>query len=262
MHKILQDILKITKQEVENRKNEPLLENLTYFYGHRSFKKNILKPRNGDVGLIAEVKLASPTAGRLGKEVDLLNRLHAYQKAGADAVSIITESRIFKGSLELIAAVKKSILDLPILQKDFVIDDFQIEESRRLCADALLLIARIVDEDKLKKLVKLCQNAKLEPVVEIHNLDDLVKTIKSGTDIIAVNARDLDTLTVDVDEACKLLRSIPDKFIKLGFSGIHSRLEVEKYKQAGAKAVLVGTELMRTSDIDRCIKELKNVSSS
>lgn len=259
MHKILQEILEITKEEIENRKNEPL-EDLTDLYGHTSFKKHILKPRNGDIGLIAEVKLASPTEGQLGKEADLLNRLLAYQNAGADAVSIITESRIFKGSLESVVTVKRSILDLPILQKDFVIDNFQIEESRRLGADALLLIARIVDKDKLGRLVKLCKDEGIEPVVEIHNSEDLIKAIKSETDIIAVNARDLDTFTVDVDRACKLMKSIPEKFIKLGFSGIHCRAEVEKYKKAGANAILVGTELMRANDIDRLIKELKNVN--
>lgn len=260
MHRILQDILTITKEGVENRRNGPLLDDLTLSYGHISFKRHLLKPRNGDIGLIAEVKLASPTEGQLGKAVDLLNRLLSYQHAGADAVSIITESRIFKGSLELVTTVKRSTLDLPILQKDFVIDDFQVEESRRLGADALLLIAGIVDKDKLRRLVKLCKDAGVEPVVEIHNSEDLIKTIKSGTDIIAVNARDLDTFTVDIDRACKLLKKIPDKFIKLGFSGIRSRTEVEKYKEAGAKAVLVGTELMKTNDIKSFIKELKNVS--
>lgn len=260
MHKILLDIFEITKEEVKNRKNEPLLDDLTLLYSHTSFKKCILKPKIGDIGLIAEVKLASPTEGQLGREVNLLNRLQTYQNAGADAVSIITESKIFKGAPGLIATAKRSILDLPILQKDFVIDDFQIEESRRLGADALLLIARIVDKEKLRRLVKLCKDAEVAPIVEIHNLDDLVKAIKSGTEIIAVNARDLDTFTVDVDRACALLQSIPEKFIKLGFSGIHSRAEVEKYKQAGVNAVLVGTELMRTSDINKFIKELKHVS--
>lgn len=224
------------------------------------FKDRILNPKIGDIGLIAEIKLVSPTEGRLGEEVDIPNRLKNYQNAGADAVSVITEKKTFKGRPDLVTIIKRNSSNLPILQKDFVIDDFQIEESRRLGADALLLIARIVNGIVLKRYVKHCKEKGLEPVVEICNLDDLAKAIKSGTEIIAVNARDLDTFEVDVDRACDLLKKVPDKFIKLGFSGIHSRVEVEKYKQAGVKAVLVGTKLMKTNDITKFIKELKNVS--
>lgn len=247
MHKILQEIISSTTEEIKKRKK-------------KAFKESILNPELGDIGLIAEIKLASPAERLLGKAEDLLSRLQAYQNAGADAVSIITESKIFKGSPELIKTAKRSILALPILQKDFVIDNFQIEESHRLGADALLLIAKIVDKDKLRRFVKLCKKVGVEPVVEINKVDELVKAIESGSDIIAVNARDLDTYDVNLDKACGLLKKIPDKFIKLGFSGISSRSEVEKYKNAGANAVLVGTELMKRQNIQEFIKELKNVS--
>lgn len=258
MHRILQDIVSSTLEEIKKRKNEPFAEDLSC-YGHLPFKESISSPRVGDIGLIAEVKLTSPTEGELGKQVDLLNRLQEYQHAGADAISIITESKIFKGSRDLVATAKRSILSLPILQKDFVIDEFQIEESFRLGVDALLLIARIVNGGRLKSFVKLCRKKKLEPVVEICNEDDLDKAIKLEVDIIAVNARDLDTFNVDVDRACKLLKKIPGKFIRLGFSGIRSRTEVEKYKKVGANAVLVGTELMKTNDIKSLITQLKTV---
>lgn len=249
MHKILQEIISSKAEEIKKRKK-------------KTFKESILNPGLGDIGLIAEIKLASPTERLLGKAADLLSRLQAYQNAGADAVSIITESKIFKGSPELIKTAKRSILALPILQKDFVIDNFQIEESHRLGADALLLIAKIVDKDKLRRFVKLCKEVEVEPVVEINKVDELVKAIESGSDIIAVNARNLDTFEVNVDKACRLLKKIPGKFIKLGFSGIHTRVEVEKYKKAGVKAVLVGTELMKTKDINKKILELKNASFS
>lgn len=259
MHRILQDIIDSTAEEIKKRKVKSFAKDLTY-YGHLSFKEYILSPKVGDIGLIAEIKLASPTEGELGKKVDILNRLQKYQHAGADAVSIITENRNFKGSLDLVTTFKRSVLGLPILQKDFVIDEFQIEESCRLGADALLLIARIVNEEQLKRFAKICREKELEPVVEICSDDDLAKAIGSGTEIIAVNARDLDTFNVNINQACELLKRVPDKFIKLGFSGILSRLEVEKYREAGAKAVLVGTELMKTNDIKNFIKELKNVS--
>lgn len=256
MHRILQDIINSTAEEVKKRKSQSSTDDL-FLYGHLPFKQRILNPRIGDIELIAEVKLASPTEGKLGEKVDILNRLQEYQNAGADAVSIITENKTFRGSLDLVATIKRSTLDIPILQKDFIIDDFQIEEARKLGADALLLIARIVNATQLKRFVKLCREKGLEPVVEVCSLDDLSNAINCGTEIIAVNARDLNTFEVDVERACNILKRIPKKFIKLGFSGVHSRSEVEKYKKAGAKAVLVGTELMKTKNIDRLIKELK-----
>lgn len=256
MHRILQDVIDSTGEEVKKRKSQSSADNLIS-YGHLPFKQRVLNPRIGDIGLIAEVKLASPTEGKLGEKVDILNRLQEYQNAGADAVSIITENKTFRGSLDLVVIVKRSTSDLPILQKDFIIDDFQIDEARRLGTDALLLIARIVNKSKLKRFVKQCREKGLEPVVEICSLEDLAKAIKSGTEIIAVNARDLDTFEVNIDRACELLKKVPEKFIKLGFSGIHSRAEVEKYKHAGANAVLVGTELMKTNNIKQLINALK-----
>lgn len=256
MHRILQDIINSTTEEVKKRKGQSSINDLVS-YGHLPFKQRILNPKIGDIGLIAEVKLASPTEGKLGEEADILNRLQEYQNAGADAVSVITENKTFRGSLDLVATVKRSTLNLSILQKDFIIDDFQIEEARKLGVDALLLIARIVNAIQLKRFVKQCREKGLEPVVEVCSLDDLAKAIKSGTEIIAVNARDLDTFEVNIDRACKLLKKVPDKFIKLGFSGVHSRSEVKKYKKAGAKTVLVGTELMKTKNINRLIKALK-----
>lgn len=256
MYKILQDIINCTNIEITKRRNKPV-EDLTS-YGRLSFKQRILNPKTGDIGLIAEIKLASPTTGKLGNKTDLLNRLLDYQTAGADAISVITENKIFKGSPDLVTTIKKSVSELPILQKDFVVDDFQIKESCLLGADALLLIAGVIDLHTLRRFVKLCRRKKLEPIVEICNPEDLVKAIACKTEVIAVNARNLDTLEVNIDKACQLLKQVPDKFIKLGFSGIHSRLDVQKYKQAGAKAILVGTALMKTDNISKLIKELKN----
>lgn len=225
-----------------------------------SFKDNLLNSTIGDIGLIAEIKLASPTEGNLGERADVLKRVRDYRDAGADAISVITEKQIFKGHPDLVTTIKTSFPNLPVFQKDFIVQESQIEESHKIGADALLLIARIVNKVELKRFVSLCKEKNLEPVVEIFNLDDLAKAVDCGAEIIAVNARDLDTFEIDVDRACELLKKIPDKFIKLGFSGIHGRAEVQKYKQAGAKAVLVGTELMKTSNIKKKIMELKNVS--
>lgn len=223
------------------------------------FYQAMLHPKFGKVAIIAEIKLASPSEGVLGTADDIIIRARQYEQAGADAISIVTEKYLFHGETEFVGRIKKAI-SLPVLQKDFVTDEYQISESKFAGADAILLIARLVDLDKLKNFTALAQELGMEAVVEINSQADLVKAVKTSAKIIAVNARDLDTFEVNVDRACKLLKKVPDKFIKLGFSGIHSRAEVEKYKQAGAKAVLVGTALMKTNNIDMKILELKNVS--
>jgi len=209
-----------------------------------------------DILVIAEIKFASLTEPRLGKRSDLISRAKQYEQAGADGISLIIEPRIFKGALSDVVKVKKHV-SLPILVKDFVRDENKIYQIKRAGADRILLIAKIVSGQKLKRFVKLSKAIGLEPVVEINDEQDFKKAITTDTSIIAVNARNLKTLRVDVDKACRLLAKVPQKFIKLGFSGIHSRAEVIKYKHAGAKGVLVGTALMKTKDINQFIKGLK-----
>jgi indole-3-glycerol phosphate synthase len=259
MHNVLEQILGDTKRELEERKKGPVLSVDNTKLKKSSFKENILDPVKGDIALIAEIKLKSPMISDLGSKEDILGNAKEYEQFGADAISIITEKNHFDGELKYVTQTKENV-SLPVLQKDFVIDSFQIEESRALGADALLLIARIIPNDDLINFVNLCKEIGIEPVVEISSKEDLDKALKTETEIIAVNARDLDTFEVSIDKACKLLNEIPSNFIKIGFSGVKSRKEVEKYRIAGAHAVLVGTELMRSDNIEEFIKELKNAS--
>ena len=229
-------------------------------------KKQLIKSKEGfafrelfnkaKMGLIAEVKFASPTNPSLGSVDELLERVKAYEEARADAISIITENHFFKGDSAFVTKVKKTV-KLPVLQKDFVIDEKQIYQAKEIGSDALLLIARLVDKETLKNFVNLCFSLGIEPVVEINSKEDLEKAVKTKTNIIAVNARDLETFVVDIANACELMKKIPDKFIKLGFSGIYSAKEVAMYKRAGAKGVLVGTSLMKAKNVNRLIKNLQ-----
>jgi indole-3-glycerol phosphate synthase len=213
------------------------------------------KKKNNASVLIAEVKFASPTNYHLGSSDDLLQRVKEYEQAGADAISVITEKHFFRGNTAFVSKIKKAV-KLPVLQKDFVIDEKQIYEAKEIGSDALLLIARLVDKKILKEFVNLCLNLHIEPMVEINSEEDLKKAIATKTNIIAINARDLETFAVDVAKACELMKKIPDRFIKLGFSGIHSPKEVLQYKKAGAKGVLVGTSLMQAKDIVNFVNEL------
>ncbi len=209
-----------------------------------------------ELAIIGEIKFASPSAGKLGSRSELLERAKAYEKIGTDAISVITEAHFFKGSVSFIPKVKKEV-SLPILQKDFVLDRSQIIEAKKLGSDALLLIARIIDGKTLKYFVDFCLKLGIEPVVEIHDRRDLGKAVKTKTRIIAVNARDLDTFKVNVEKACALMEKIPTGFTRLGFSGIVSKREIEQYKKAGAKGILIGTALMTKKLEDQDLNILK-----
>ncbi len=240
MNTILLDIIEKKREDLKARKSA------------------FLKPKKDELLIIAEIKLASPTIPFLGSEKDMTKRAREYENAGASAISVITEKHYFKGSVDFIPLLKKEV-SLPILQKDFVIDAEQIYEAKIKDSSAILLIARLVSKKVLKEFVSLAKKIGIEPIVEINNGSDLQKAIATNTSYVAVNARDLATFEVDVDKACMLMKKIPHRFIKLGFSGIHSAIEVQKYKNAGAQIVLIGTSLMKTDDIGRFIKALKHV---
>lgn len=218
------------------------------------FRQSILNAKN--IAIIAELKFASPSEGVLGLSSDLLQKAMLYKKAGADIISIITEQYFFKGDPKFVPMVKKH-LNIPVLQKDFVINEEQILEAKKLGSDALLLIARIIDSNELSEFVELCFTNGIEPVIEIHNKEDLKKAVATSTRIIAVNARDLETLNINVEKACELIKEIPEKYIKLGFSGIKSIKEVKMYKNAGVKGVLVGASLMKAGNVEEFLISLR-----
>ena len=243
-NKLLQIVKKKRSDLLEQKKNRG------------TFKEKMLSSKN--IALIAEIKLASPSISSLGSEDNIVQRAIAYEQAGADAISVITEKHFFKGDVSFIPRVKQQVT-IPILQKDFVIDPYQIYEAKMIGSDAILLIARLINKDILKNFVAQSLKIGIEPIVEINDEEDLEKAVATTTSFIAVNARDLRTLTIDISKACTLLKKIPKKFIKLGFSGIHSSSEVKKYKEAGAKGVLVGTSLMKTANIHSFINDLKSI---
>ena len=256
----LEEIVRIKKEELSHKS---LKIQKTGLSGNRNFKSSenlrfskLFQKEEEGIKLIAEAKFASPTNTNLGSSEDLLRRVKMYEEAGVDAVSIITEKHFFKGDIAFISQVKKEI-SLPVLQKDFIIDSVQIYEAKEAGSDALLLIARLVAVEKLQEFVSLCFSFGIEPVVEINNEEDLKKAVATQTNIIAVNARNLETLVVDVVGACMLVEKIPDNFAKLGFSGITSQREVLLYKESGVNGILVGTSLMKTKNIKQFISDLQ-----
>lgn len=245
MHNKLKQIINKTKQDlIKKKKND------------KKFQKAFLNPHTDKMPIIAEIKFASPSKGNLKDEKSILERTKEYEKAGVVAISIVTEKHFFKGSTKMIKELRE-ITTLPILQKDFVIDQYQIYEAKGLGADAVLIIAKILKEKELTTFVDLAINLGIEPVVEVNSFKDLKKALKTSTKVIAVNARDLDTFKIDISAACKLLKQIPKQYIKLGFSGVQDHNQIKQYREAGVDGVLVGTLLMKAKDISGVILSLQ-----
>lgn len=244
--------MKITLSEIIRNKFKEIKQKKK----KRDFLGSLINPKVRDVSIVAEIKLASPLTGKLGDENDIGKKVKEYENGFADAISVVVDKKYFGGGLEFIRKVKNAV-SLPILAKDFVIDPYQIYEMKVYGADAVLLIAKIISLKKLGQLVKLAMELNLEPVVEVQNKKELENGINTKTRIIAVNARDLKTFEVDIEKACELIRIIPKKFVSLGFSGITDRGGVRKYKNAGAKGILVGTSLMKTKNIKEFLVSLR-----
>lgn len=258
MNDMIRKIISMSEKDLLKRKSVQSIEDMEAKIQNLPKSLDFYSAFN-NFGIIAEIKLASPSAGNLANSEDVLEIASDYKEGGADAISIITEEYFFKGDIKFIKLVKEKS-NLPILQKDFVVDPYQIYESRIAGADALLLIAKIISPDQLIKFTDLCFKIGIEPVVEINDDLDLENALNTKTRIIAVNARDLDNFKVDVERACELVRKIPGDYLKLGFSGVNSKDEVEEYRNAGVSGVLVGTKLMKSGNKQSFLSSLRSES--
>jgi indole-3-glycerol phosphate synthase len=205
--------------------------------------------------LIAEVKRASPSAGAIAPDADPRALALAYEAAGAVAISVLTEPRHFQGSLADLQAVRSSV-GIPVLRKDFNVHPVQLIEARAGGADAALLIVAAVSEDELTALLTTAQDLGIGTLVEAHSDEDLERAIASGARVIGVNARDLETLDVDVPAALDRLRRVPEDRVAVLESGVAVRADVDAAVDAGASAILVGEALMRADDPARAARKL------
>lgn len=219
----------------------------------RDFKEALNKASG--VALIAEIKKASPSLGDINTAVDILDQAKVYEQNGASALSVLTDVH-FKGELSYLKQIK-AITTIPILRKDFIFDPYQIYESKYYGADALLLIASIVTADRLRELVDLTHELGLECLLEVHSAEDLAKALAISTSVIGINARNLQTFEVDLENIVQLAKKIPPDKLLVAESGIQKAEDVKKLTQAGAKAILVGTTLMQARDLPAKIRELK-----
>ena len=254
---ILDDIIAYKKEELAEAKRRISLEELKKKAADagpvRGFGK-ALTTRSGIV-LIAEVKKASPSKGVIREDFDPVRIAGTYEEAGASCLSILTEQKFFQGKLEYLGAVRKSV-GLPLLRKDFIIDEYQIVEARAAGADAILLIAACLEREQMVDYIGVASGLGLDVLVESHTYKELDKSLRAGASLIGINNRDLKTFAVNLQTTLDLLKDIPEDRTIVSESGIRSRADVQKLQDAGVDAILVGESLMREQDIGKKVKEL------
>ncbi len=219
----------------------------------RSLRAALVAP---GMSLIAEIKRRSPSAGAINSELDPVRQAVAYEAGGADAISVLTESRFFGGSLDDLIAVRDAVA-LPVLRKDFTRNEAQIWEARAWGADAVLLIVATLELPVLKDLIAVAKDVGVDAIVEVHTAVDLEKAIATGADIIGVNNRDLTTLRTDLGVAEKLASGLPDGVTTIAESGVSSVDGARRMRSAGFDAILVGEALVRTNDPTALVAALK-----
>jgi indole-3-glycerol phosphate synthase len=213
--------------------------------------------QSSKLSVIAEVKRSSPSKGALAKISDPAELALRYQAGGATAVSVLTEGRKFGGSLADLDAVRSAI-NIPILRKDFMVDDYQFFESRAHGADIVLLIVAALSDLQLSEFYAIAKSLGMQVLVETHTLDEVERALSLDPEIIGVNARDLTTLKIDLGAFDKLAKSIPVGKIKVAESGISSVAEVISYRNSGAEAILVGEALVKDGDPAQMIQNFIN----
>ena len=227
----------------------------------RDFIAALKTPRVGDIGLIAEVKKASPSMGVICKDFDPIRIAKEYEAAGASCLSVLTDEKFFQGSLDYLRQIRAAV-KLPLLRKDFIIDERQILEAVEWGADAILLIVAILTDAQLAKFHSLAVEAGLAVLVEVHDEEEMERALKISPALIGVNNRNLKTFKVDLATteqlAAKLFSSPVTRHSSLlvAESGIHSRADVERLKKCGAGAILVGESLVKQGDIGAKVREL------
>jgi indole-3-glycerol phosphate synthase len=262
---ILDEIIAHKRAEVAERKKsasiEQFEEQIASMPRCRNFYKAVTKPNVRGINVIAEVKKASPSAGVIRQDFDAVEIAKSYQQCGADAISCLTDQKYFQGRLEYISQIKEAV-ELPVLRKDFIIDPWQVFESRAAGADAILLIADVLRKAEISDLLILACELTLTVLLEVHDADTLLEVRSflgfpsAGYSVLGINNRDLSTMKVDINTTSRLSELLDNTNELVAESGIKTRRDVEKLISAGVRACLVGQTLCESSDIAAKFREL------
>jgi indole-3-glycerol phosphate synthase len=252
---ILDEIVASKKKEVAAARQRLPLEDLLHRESPpvRNFRAALAT--GGPIRLIAEIKKASPSAQVIRPHFDPVAIARTYQEHNATCLSVLTDAPYFQGHLHDLTRVRASV-EIPLLRKDFLIDDYQVVEARKAGADAVLLIAEILDDASLCRLLEQARHLGMSALVEFHDEANLPRVLASGADLIGINNRDLRHFGTDLEHTLRLRDRIPSDVMLVSESGIRTRRDVERLEDAGVSAILVGESLLRANDIGLAIKRL------
>lgn len=256
---ILDEIAEKTRHRVEQAKKDIPAENMkemaesmnpdTGFPFERALEKT-------GISFICEVKKASPSKGIIAEEFDYRSIAAAYEQAGADAISVLTEPDYFMGDIRYLQEIHEEV-KLPLLRKDFVIDDYMIYEAKAAGASVVLLICALLEEKTLAQYIRLCDSLGLSALVEAHDETEIQQAVRAGARIIGVNNRNLKDFTVDIRNGIRLREKVPEQILFVAESGITSREDIVELEKGRVNAVLIGETLMRSPDKKEMLANLK-----
>ncbi len=253
---ILDELIAGARQGVEKRRAEvpqaDLEGRLSGRVEDRPFNEALVRP---GLSLIAEFKRRSPSSGAINVVADVASQVSAYERGGAAAASVLTDEPHFGGSLDDLRAARAAS-GLPIIRKDFIVDPYQLYEAAVNGADAVLLIVRALDDDRLRRLHEEAEELDLDTLVEVHDAAELERALVAGAEVVGINNRDLDEMTVDIETTFELMPDIPAGKTVVSESGIGGREELEELDRVGVDAVLIGGSLMVADDPEAKVREL------
>ena len=259
---VLDEIIVGVREDLEVRRAEHPIEKVQELALSAAPALDALKALRGDgktVRIISEVKRSSPSKGTLGEIADPAELAAKYQRGGAAAISVLTEKRRFGGSLEDLDAVRAHV-SIPVLRKDFIINEYQIWEARAHGADIVLLIVAALEEETLHAFLELIESLGMNALVETHTPEEISVAQRIGAKIIGINVRNLKTLEVNNKHYAELAADLPESVIKVAESGVSGLHDVQDYAQAGADVVLIGEALVKSGDPENTVREFSAVS--
>ena len=262
MSEILAKIVNSKKQEVEDAIRTRPLRDLMKKADDTAPARDFIAPLTQDpsISLIAEVKKASPSKGVIRQDFDPVEIAECYASSGAACISVLTDSEYFQGSLEYLSLIRERV-ETPLLRKDFIIHPYQVFESRAAGADAVLLIAECLTRQELRGLNQLTTDLGMVALIELYDKRNLENVLNTGTKLIGINNRDLNTFEVDIEHTIRLRQHIPEDKTIVGESGIYSREDALTLQENDVHAMLVGESLMREDDVAQAVRRLLGLAS-
>lgn len=253
---ILERILAVKRDEIDAAKRARPIESLApHPRAPRSLRAALRRGPGDPIRAIAEVKRASPSAGPIRPDADPVAIAREYERAGAAAVSVLTDESFFDGALSFLRDAAEAIA-VPVLRKDFIIDAYQVAEARAAGADALLLIVAALDGDTLASLIRASRTMGMDPLVEAHSAEEVHRALAAGADVVGVNHRNLADFSIDMSLTSRMRREVPDDVVLVAESGIRNSDDVRALADAGADAILAGESLMRAPSPGDALRDL------